>query len=368
MEFDAFFLYNKYAQAGTAEALLQESSRWPVNLLLLKRCIMEKVNNTAGEAAMLWMNRRPGALIARKDAEQIETRSHTGKGEKSGAGLFDEPARGEATFSPSREITASPKGPEQGDNLSEFKNSLKSAFSTRSSAPSSLGEEGGSAQSFDIKTYQDKLQKSLGPNVKIQNPDDISRLNGKIPTLSQLNDHFRAAKNDPSIPWEFVNDGCFARSQVTADKVLQNGDNVSKIFAMVDPDAGPADRLKAGNKFSKGSWWYHSAPMVFARDEKTGKVDGYVIDPSVNGQGPVKADEWLKSIWNKKTPVTVDIAPAHQYMPPDEQTGTAPVPFSREEFDKNLKDAKLTNGDYTDVLQWEKEKYYARHPRERQGN
>lgn len=214
----------------------------------------------------------------------------------------------------------------------------------------------------DIADYQEKLTRELGPRVTIQNQGDIDKIEGKIPSLSELNQTFKELRNDPKIPWEAINEGCYARAHVASQKLLDKGYNTSKIFAMVDdPEMeNDSNRLRAKNAYTKGEWQFHTAPLVFAKDDKTGKVDGYVLDPSLNREKPMKASEWLKSSWNGKFPVTLDITHADQYMPANAASPSVPQQFSMDRFTQNLEHATLTCGDYADVLEWYKEKARAR--------
>ncbi len=225
---------------------------------------------------------------------------------------------------------------------------------------------------FDVHPFEVKLQKELGPLAQCQNDWDIQGLNGEIPTLSQLQEAFAKIKTDKSVPWEYLVDGCYARAHVTCEKLLDQGINCAKEYVIIggaDPNNPfvpfPDYRLRAENKFTQGEWWYHVAPLVFAKDEKTGQVEGYIVDLAVNNQHPIKAADWIKSCWDGKFPIQFDTTYADIYDPPEQSSQGEPAEFDRERFDKFLPEARDTNKDYSRVLAKIKKDYYAHHPDEK---
>lgn len=236
-----------------------------------------------------------------------------------------------------------------------------------------LDESKTSNNLYDVGPYERKLEKELGSWAKVQNDWDIEGLSGEIPTLNQLNEVFSEVKGDKSIPWEYLVDGCYSRAHVTAEKFMKKGYNCAKMYVMIgEPDMSeptypfPPWRLKMKNKFTEGEWWYHVAPVVFAKDEKTGEIDGYVIDLAGNSEKPVKTTEWIKNFWTGDFPIRFDITHADIYDPPMEMDGMWPIAheFSQEKFDKHLVEAKKTNEEYNSVLKTIKDNYYGTHPEE----
>jgi len=227
----------------------------------------------------------------------------------------------------------------------------------------------------DVGPFEKKLAFELGPKAKIQNEWDIEALQGEVPTVSKLNDLFGKVADDKSVPWEYLVDGCYARAHVTAEKFLNEGMNCAKLYVITgDPtpdDEGypfPGWRLRAENKFTEGQWWYHVAALVFAKDDKTGEVDGYVIDRAVNKDRPLKADEWIKSVWPGDFPIRFDTTYADIYDPPNQDYYPEPQEFSRERFDEFLSEARDTNREYSQTLKAIKDNYYAHHPEEKPEN
>jgi hypothetical protein len=241
--------------------------------------------------------------------------------------------------------------------------SIKPRAAEPSSSDSGKQATGGG---IDVRSYQKKLQEDIGPLAHVQNEGDIDGIDGEVPTTRELQQFFDKIKSDPKLPWEYLNEGCYARAHETSKELMKKGYNAQKLFVEVDNSVieDPSKRLHGQNKFTRGEWSYHVAPLVFAKDEKTGNVDGYVLDPSVNGEKPIKADEWVKKFWNGKIPIALDVTRPDTFQPPRETTPSVPHQFSRQEFDKWMEETEGSNRDFADVLGFIKEKYYAKHPQE----
>ncbi|MCE1248530.1 MAG: hypothetical protein LWY06_17980 [Firmicutes bacterium] len=224
---------------------------------------------------------------------------------------------------------------------------------------------------IDVGPFEKKLQEELGSLSRIQNPWDINGLQGKVASIQELNDTFAEITADKSIPYEFLPDGCYARAHTAAQKYLDKGINCAKLYVMLDnidwnnPSGFPDERFRAENKFTKGEWWYHVAPVVFAKDE-SGNTEGYVIDPAVNKDRPIKASEWIKAFWTEDFKVVFDTTHADIYEPQLEDfTNNQPREFSQKEFDKWMPEALKTNKEYGAELKQIKDSYYAHHPEEK---
>lgn len=235
-----------------------------------------------------------------------------------------------------------------------------------------LGDFVSKNKGYNVSPFEEKLQSELGPKAKIQNDWDMDGLAGEIPTLTKLQDAFKSIAKDKSIPWEYLEDGCYARAHMTCDKLMKEGYNCAKLYAIIDEastgDEGypfPGWRFRAENKFSQGEWWYHVAALVFAKDEKTGEIEGYIIDPSVNRDKPIKPADWIRSYWTQDFPIRFDTTYADIYDPPNQSYYPVPEDFSKERFDSYIAEAKETNSQYSEVLEKIKEKYYASHPDEK---
>lgn len=224
---------------------------------------------------------------------------------------------------------------------------------------------------IDIKQFDRKLETELGTLAKAQNTWDLQGLDGEIPSLSKLQDSFEKIKMDKSVPWEYIIDGCYARAHVTCEKLLNEGLNCGKMYVMIGDTPGdpwspfPEYRLKSENKFMKAEWWYHVAPLVFAKDDKTGQVEGYILDLAVNNKNPIKASEWINSCWSRDFPIQFDTTHADIYEPPEQSPEGDTQQFSRKRFDQYLPEARGTDKEYSRVLAKIKKDYYAHHPDEK---
>lgn len=224
---------------------------------------------------------------------------------------------------------------------------------------------------MDPGPFEDALLRALGPKATAQNGGDVVALPGTVPSTAELREFFKKVVADKSVPWEYLPDGCYSKAHVTCAKLLAAGYNCAKLYLMQDdPDLDSDNypfpgRFHASNKFTDGSWWYHVAALVFARDEATGAVDGYILDPAMNKARPLSPAEWVKTVWNGQDPIRFDTTYADTYDPPSVDPLSLPTEFSRERFDKFLAQARKTNEDYAHVLARIKAKYYEKHPDEK---
>ncbi len=231
-------------------------------------------------------------------------------------------------------------------------------------------------EGYDVGPFERQLSEELGPLARVQNDWDIEGLKGKIPSVAEMQAVFNEVTADKSIPYEYLPDGCYARGHVAAEKFIDKEINCAKLYVMlgdVKPDNPfypfPPYRLRAENKFTKGEWWYHVAPLTFARNEETGQVEGYVIDPAVNSKQPIKAADWVRGFWDGSFKIQFDTTQADIYDPPMEDFNDyQPKEFDRKRFDKFLPEARETNREYSKVLAHIKEEYYAQHPDEKPEN
>ena len=202
--------------------------------------------------------------------------------------------------------------------------------------------------------FQKDLIGKLGSKARIQNQQDVSKLNGRIPTIAELNDEFKKLASDKTIPFEYIVDGCYARAHLMCEQMMEDGINCGKMFTMIEDLNG--GMLTAQNKFMNAEWWYHVAPLVFAEDPKTKEVQGFIMDPSM-ADHPMKAEEWIDKMWDNKINIKVDITRAPQYGPveSDGENNT---------FEESLNDSKAVLKDYSKTLAKIKKDYYAHHPNE----
>ena len=59
-----------------------------------------------------------------------------------------------------------------------------------------------------------KVLEDLGPQVRLHAAEDVSKLDGMVPTTSQLQAEFNKLAGDKKIPFEYIINGCFARAHL----------------------------------------------------------------------------------------------------------------------------------------------------------
>lgn len=205
----------------------------------------------------------------------------------------------------------------------------------------------------DQTGLEDALVSDLGEGVRLQHQQDVSQLSGRIPTTAELAQEFGQLAADKSIPFEYIADGCYARAHLMCDKLHQDEINSAKMFVMLENPYSPG-HLTADNKYMHAEWWYHVAPMVFAKDEATGKVEPYICDPSM-ADHPLKPQEWIHEMWDEETPIKIDVTRDAQYGPFEE--GGA-----NNNFQESLQLARDNAAEYSEELQQIKQDYCHNHP------
>lgn len=171
-------------------------------------------------------------------------------------------------------------------------------------APQLQKTEGGGSRRISQEEFEHDLVARLGPHITIQNKDDISQLNGRVPTDDELLQACQEIARNTRIPFSYIHDGCYARAHVMCETLRKSGINRAKIFAFGD--------LHAKNKYMDANWWYHVAPLVFATNPHTQKVEGKVLDPGLS-ESPLTPDQWIQMI--SSSSVRVDITKETQYQP-----------------------------------------------------
>lgn len=199
----------------------------------------------------------------------------------------------------------------------------------------------------------DLIGKLGGEHARMQFSQDVSQLNGSIPTMSQLNAMFDKLKAREDIPFEYIIDGCYARAHLMSEQMSSEGMNNAKMFCMVANPWG-SGKLTAENKYMEAKWWYHVAPLVFAYNGATEKVEGYIMDPSMDTK-PMKAEEWIGKMWDEQTNIKVDVTRAPQYGP-IEAGGV------NQTFEESLAPSHEILAEYSKVLAEIKEQWEANHP------
>jgi hypothetical protein len=97
---------------------------------------------------------------------------------------------------------------------------------------------------------------------------------------------FDELKALPDIPFDYPEDGCFARAHAMVKHLDQQGIHMAKVFLH-------GDLRVETHKSPKGyvEWRYHVAPMMMVRNGN--KKSLYVFDPAIFDR-PVTLEEWIQ--------------------------------------------------------------------------
>lgn len=94
--------------------------------------------------------------------------------------------------------------------------------------------------------------------------------------------HFEKKSFD--IPWNYIEDGCYIRAQITRYVLDEYQIDSFKVFAF--------GSLDFNNGSISANWSFHVANGIYSNQ----KV--YIIDPAVHPNGPILIDEWIRLISN----------------------------------------------------------------------
>lgn len=214
-----------------------------------------------------------------------------------------------------------------------------------------------SSPTHDTSDFLAHLSHRLGSNATPYTHARELPIAGSIPTTKMLQEAFAAIKEDKSIPWEHISDGCYARAHTVCEKLLREGIGCGKLFVTVPDDSN--GYLKAKNRFQDVEWWYHVSPLVFVKDEKTGNVEACVIDLAINDKKPIKAETWIRHFWDRNTQIHCYATPADIYDGEECSPSVQDATFSFERFADNIKNAESTNKSYLATLNELKSRHYA---------
>ncbi len=104
-------------------------------------------------------------------------------------------------------------------------------------------------------------------------------------SIESLTSQFQNWKTDPRLRYDYVFDGCFARSHLVASELEKQNIIVGKVW-LHGFNLKPIQQ----NLTDFSGWFYHVAVVVLAEDQKI-----YVIDPGLFNQ-PVSVIEWVEKI------------------------------------------------------------------------
>jgi glutaminase-like protein len=173
----------------------------------------------------------------------------------------------------------------------------------------------------EVASVVEQLSASRVVSARPQHVSDVVSLSGRLAEVAEVKEIFDRMKSDPRIPWAYIKDGCYARAEVVARAIAAAGIRCVKLFAF---DGRTYERrfgsLWSSNEIMDASWWYHMAPIAFARDPETGREQAWVLDPAIADE-PLEIEAWIERIADN--PVKFDVTPLSQYQP-IEFTGVTP--------------------------------------------
>lgn len=144
-----------------------------------------------------------------------------------------------------------------------------------------------------------KLTPALGENLTVELLAQAKLFPSPIAmqpkSLAQIEAAFVSVKANSSLRYDYLRDGCFARSQVVAAQLAEQGFEVYKIW--VHGFSLWGERLTKPLDFF--GWRYHVAPVVRVNAKL------WVLDPGLFAK-PVEAYEWVNAVLgpNQKVVVT----------------------------------------------------------------
>ncbi len=149
--------------------------------------------------------------------------------------------------------------------------------------------------------------KTALPNVKVNfyHCDMLEKRTGRLATEEQLTGLIGALKNQSGVPFDYIDDGCYARAHLMNESLRQHGINHQKIFVS-------GDSLETSNELMDVDWRFHVAPLVFM-DDGTGKAVPRVLDPSISDR-PLTPEDWIKS-FNKGDEIDVQFSDSARIFP-----------------------------------------------------
>lgn len=112
---------------------------------------------------------------------------------------------------------------------------------------------------------------------------------GKVLSEKEAQALFDEVKNMKDLPWDFTADGCYARAQITAERLEKKGIAVGKAFFLGDdlwPQNKPRNELDG--------WTYHATAFVYVKG-RDGKIRKMILDPASSSK-PVESYEFAKNL------------------------------------------------------------------------
>ncbi len=132
----------------------------------------------------------------------------------------------------------------------------------------------------------------------------------------------------------FLADGCYARTHLMVQRLLDQGLTPLKIWAFA---ASATDLLwteTSDHPVGRVQWGYHVAPVLLVR-ELGGDTREWVFDPLLFDR-PVPVEEWRSALHD--TPILVRTAPGEPPLPARDGSGYWPGPDPFEGPDRHARE------------------------------
>lgn len=145
------------------------------------------------------------------------------------------------------------------------------------------------------------------------------------PTFTRAMDTLRnSVLIQEAIPWDFIDDGCFARALLVGAKLAVEGLAASSVYVVSGPTSYEVFEIPLPQYdddilgMREPYWRYHVAPLFVVRDPSSDSQQVSVVDLAFSGQRtPVSfsADEWIEKFSHSETRVCKTlITPASKYL------------------------------------------------------
>lgn len=157
-------------------------------------------------------------------------------------------------------------------------------------------------------------------------------LNGRTTSTQELKKLATELRADPSIPFDYIYDGCYARAHLMCRELGQMGVARMKLFVHGD--------LAAKNQYQDVTWGWHVAPMVVVEGKDGPELR--ILDPSFTEE-PMTPTEWIRRFYRSGA-LTLHITDEKQYMERP-HNGLSP------DMDHDMSECNRVMAEYAQILE-----------------
>jgi hypothetical protein len=156
----------------------------------------------------------------------------------------------------------------------------------------------------DAQAVLQDVRAHLPFDARIRRADPMAPLNGRVPTLQELEALTADIADDALYAFPYIIDGCFARAHQMAKTLEEAGVNNYKLFIYGD--------LLGRNELMSAPWWYHVAPLVMVQSPTTGQPEARIVDPAISPT-PLKPEDWIQRVATRD--ISFELMDRAQYHP-----------------------------------------------------